>query len=129
MEKPLFAFAVTTPQVALRKTHRRLRAGVGAIPAAGSRRDQAAMVRCRRIFGVRSREVTGAAAVFRLAQFFVQVTSDQIFGTFTFSIEIGCSSAWARNPGRSRSDLKPMCTVNGEMARSRRERIGLALRK
>ena len=48
----------------------------------------------------------------------VQVTSDQIFGTFTFSIEIGRSSACARKPGRSRSDLKPMWTVNGEMARS-----------
>src|SRR5687768_18404941 len=99
MEKPLFAFAVTTPQVALRKTHRRLRAGVGAIPAAGSRRDQAAMVRCRRVFGVRSREVTGAAAVLRLAQFFVQVTSHEIFGAVIVSVEIGCSSAWDRNPG------------------------------
>ena len=48
----------------------------------------------------------------------MQVTSDQILGTFTFSIDIGCSSAWARKPGRSRSDLKPMCTVNGEIARS-----------
>src|SRR5262249_29253426 len=36
-------------------------------------------------------------------QSFTHVTSDQILGTFTFSIEIGCSSAWARNAGRSRS--------------------------
>jgi hypothetical protein len=36
------------------------------------------------------------------------VTSDQIRGTFTFSIDTGCRSACARNAGRSRSDLKPM---------------------
>ena len=48
----------------------------------------------------------------------MQVTSDQIRGMFTFSIETGCSSACARNAGRSRSDLKPMWTVNGEIARS-----------
>ena len=53
---------------------------------------------------------------------FTQVTSDQILGMFTFSIEIGSRSAWARNAGRSRSDLNPMCTVNGEMARSSRRR-------
>ena len=36
------------------------------------------------------------------------VTSDQIRGKFTFSIEMGCRSACARNAGRSRSDLNPM---------------------
>ena len=36
------------------------------------------------------------------------VTSDQIRGKFTFSIDIGLRSAWARNAGRSRSDLNPM---------------------
>ena len=58
----------------------------------------------------------------------MQVTSDQIRGTFTFSIEIGLSSACARNAGRSRSDLKPMCTVNGEISRSieRQQRIRAA---
>ena len=50
------------------------------------------------------------------------VTSDQIRGTFTFSIDTGCRSACARNAGRSRSDLKPMCTVNGEISRSSRDR-------
>ena len=38
-----------------------------------------------------------------------QVTSDQIRGMFTFSIDTGLRSAWARNAGRSRSDLKPRC--------------------
>ena len=42
------------------------------------------------------------------AQSFTHVTSDQIRGTFTFSIETGCSSDCARNAGRSRSALKPM---------------------
>ena len=36
------------------------------------------------------------------------VTSDQIRGKFTFSMETGLRSAWARNAGRSRSDLNPM---------------------
>src|ERR1041384_5488860 len=63
------------------------------------------------------------------AQSLRQMTSDQIFGKFTFEICSGCRSACARKPGRSRSDLKPMCTVNGEMARSRRDRIAFALRK
>ena len=31
---------------------------------------------------------------------FTQVTSDQILGMFTFSIEIGSRSAWARNAGQ-----------------------------
>jgi hypothetical protein len=44
----------------------------------------------------------------RPTRHFTQVTSDQIFGTFTFSIDTGFRSAWARNAGRSRSDLKPM---------------------
>ena len=47
----------------------------------------------------------GAAATLLL---FTQVTSDQMRGKFTFSIEMGWRSAWARKPGRSRSDLKPM---------------------
>ena len=59
----------------------------------------------------------------------MQVTSDQILGMFTFSIETGLSSACARNAGRSRSDLKPMCTVNGEIARSIHASSGLGLRK
>ncbi len=58
-----------------------------------------------------------------------QVTSDQIRGTFTFSIETGRRSACARNAGRSRSDLKPTCTVNGEMPRSIQASAGFALRK
>ena len=44
-------------------------------------------------------------------QSFTHVTSDQIRGTFTFSIETGCRSACARNAGRSRSALKPMWIV------------------
>jgi hypothetical protein len=40
-------------------------------------------------------------------QSLMQVTSDQIGGMLTFSMETGCSSACARNAGRSRSDLKP----------------------
>ena len=54
----------------------------------------------------------------RASSAFLQIASDQIFGKLTFSIDTGCRSAWARKPGRSRSDLKPMCTVNGEIARS-----------
>jgi hypothetical protein len=38
---------------------------------------------------------------------FTQVTSDQMRGTFTFSIDTGFRSACTRNAGRSRSDLKP----------------------
>src|SRR6476660_7060192 len=53
-----------------------------------------------------------------------QVTSDQMRGTLTFSIDVGFRSACARNAGRSRSDLKPTCTVSGEIARSTRDRIG-----
>src|SRR5205807_319984 len=60
---------------------------------------------------------------------FRQVTSDQILGTFTFWIDTGWSSACARNAGRSRSDLNPMCTVNGEMARSIEANNGFGLRK
>ena len=59
----------------------------------------------------------------------MQVTSDQIFGTFTFSIDTGCSPPGRGTPGRSRSDLKPMCIVNGEISRSTRDRIGFGLRK
>ena len=44
-----------------------------------------------------------AAGVYSL----MVVTSDQIRGTFTFSIDTGFRSAWTRNAGRSRSDLKP----------------------
>src|SRR5262249_7124236 len=62
-------------------------------------------------------------------QSLMQVTRDQIRGTLTFSIETGLSSAWARNAGRSRSDLKPMCTVNGEIARSSDASTGFGLRK
>ena len=40
--------------------------------------------------------------------YFTHVTSDQIFGQFTFSIDTGFRSACARNAGRSTSDLKPM---------------------
>ena len=39
--------------------------------------------------------------------YFTQVTSDQIRGMFTFSIETGCRLACARNAGRSRSALNP----------------------
>src|SRR5262245_57560852 len=42
------------------------------------------------------------------AQSLMQVTSDQIRGRFTFSMETGLSSACVRKAGRSRSDLKPM---------------------
>src|SRR2546429_182336 len=59
----------------------------------------------------------------------MQVMSDQILGTFTFSIESGFRSICARKAVKSRSDLKPMCTVSGEMSRSKDARIGLALRK
>ena len=52
------------------------------------------------------------------AQSLMQVMSDQILGTLTFSIDTGFNSAWARNAGRSRSDLNPMWTVNGEITRS-----------
>ena len=44
----------------------------------------------------------------RPAQSFTHVTSDQIRGTFTFSIETGSSADCVRNAGRSRSALKPM---------------------
>jgi hypothetical protein len=46
----------------------------------------------------------------------------------TFSIDFGWSSDWARNAGRSRSDLKPMWMVAGDIQRSTRETSGLALR-
>src|SRR5690606_22655118 len=49
---------------------------------------------------------------------FTQVTSDQMRGMLTFSMETGVRRACARNAGRSRSDLKPMCTVIGEITRS-----------
>ena len=62
-------------------------------------------------------------------QSLMQVTSDQIRGMFTFSIETGCSSACARNPGKSRSHLNPMCTVNGESIRSAHDMSRFALRK
>ena len=66
----------------------------------------------------------------RLAQASLTVVmSDQIRGTLTFSIDFGWSSAWARNAGRSRSDLKPMWMVAGDIQRSTRETSGLALRK
>ena len=41
-------------------------------------------------------------------QSLVQVTSDQMRGMLTFSIETGSRSACARNAGRSRSALNPM---------------------
>jgi hypothetical protein len=67
-------------------------------------------------------ERRGAAILFT-------VTSDQIFGMFTFSIDCGCISACARNACKSRSALKPMWIVNGEIIRSMRDRIALGLRK
>src|SRR5438128_1989653 len=60
---------------------------------------------------------------------FTHVTSDQIRGTFTFSIEIGWRSACTRKAGRSRSDLNPRYRVNGAIMRSREEAIRPALRK
>ena len=48
----------------------------------------------------------GAAPL--INQSLVQVTSDQMRGMLTFSIETGVRSACARNAGRSRSALKPM---------------------
>jgi len=39
-------------------------------------------------------------------------------GTFTFSIDTGFRSAWTRNAGRSRSDLKPRYSVKGAIIRS-----------
>ncbi len=65
----------------------------------------------------------------RRRQSLMQVTRDQIRGMLTFSIETGVSSAWARNAGRSRSDLKPTWTVNGDSSRSAQDSSGLALRK
>ena len=59
----------------------------------------------------------------------MQVTSDQIRGKLTFWTEIGLSAAWARKPGKSRSDLNPMWTVKGEMARSIFASSRLGLRK
>ena len=62
--------------------------------------------RCSR--GPMGREVA-AATDCRTAQCALTVvTSDQMRGKFTFSIETGCRSACARNAGRSRSALKPM---------------------
>jgi hypothetical protein len=46
----------------------------------------------------------------------MQVTRDQIRGTFTVSIDAGLRSAWATNAGRSKSDLKPI-RVAGVQAR------------
>ena len=60
---------------------------------------------------------------------FMQVTSDQMRGMLTFSIETGSRPACTRNAGRSRSALKPTCTVNGEMNRSARETSLFELRK
>src|SRR5262249_22167913 len=48
----------------------------------------------------------------------MQVRRDQMRGKFTFSIDAGLMPACAMNAGRSRSALKPMCTVAGEIARS-----------
>ena len=62
-------------------------------------------------------------------QALMQVTSDQILGKLTFSMETGLSSACARRAGRSRSDLKPMWTVNGEIARSSHASSRFGLRK
>ena len=59
----------------------------------------------------------------------MQVTSDQMRGMLTFSIDTGSRPAWTRNAGRSRSALKPTCTVKGEMNRSARETILFELRK
>src|SRR5689334_7831892 len=58
-----------------------------------------------------------------------QVTSDQIGGKLTFSIESGVSCAWVSTPGRSRSAVKPMCTVSGEIIRSSAASSGFGLRK
>ena len=58
-----------------------------------------------------------------------QVTSDQIRGMLTFSIETGSNPACMRKAGRSTSDLKPMCTVNGEIARSTLASRAFGLRK
>jgi len=62
-------------------------------------------------------------------QSLMKVTRDQIRGKLTFSTEMGLSAACARKPGRSRSDLNPMWTVKGEMARSIFASNGLGLRK
>ena len=59
----------------------------------------------------------------------IQVTSDQILGMLILSMESGLSSACARKAGRSRSDLKPMWTVNGEIARSNHATTAFGLRK
>src|SRR4029077_16774512 len=58
-----------------------------------------------------------------------QVTSVQIGGEVPFSIETVFRFACVRNAGRSRSDLKPRCTVNGAMARSAHAPARFALRK
>ena len=65
----------------------------------------------------------------RTEEALTQVTSDQMRGKLTFSIETGFRLACARNAGRSRSDLKPICTVKGAMARSRRASTAFSLRK
>lgn len=60
---------------------------------------------------------------------FTQVTSDHIDSRFTLSMETGRSSACSRKRGRSRSDLKPMCTQSGEMAVSIFDSTGFSLLK
>ena len=57
------------------------------------------------------------------------MTRDQRREMLTFSIDTGCSPVWARNPGRSRSDLKPMWTVKGVSARSNLDMNQFVLRK
>src|SRR6185503_3250596 len=61
---------------------------------------------------------SGRASSAPTDQSLTQVTSDQIRGTFTFSIEIGSRPAWTRNAGRSRSDLNPRYSVAGAIIRS-----------
>ena len=54
---------------------------------------------------LRRRPATDAG---RATQSFEQVTSDQMRGMLTFSMETGFRPACARNAGRSRSALNPM---------------------
>ena len=55
------------------------------------------------------------------------MTSDQMRGAFTFSIEAARNPVCARNAGRSKSDLKPRWTVSGAIARSSFDPIALSL--
>jgi len=51
--------------------------------------------------------------------------SDQIFGMFTFSIETGLMSDLREKSRQIEIRLKPMCTVNGEMRRSKKGQNGV----